>query len=583
MKKVTVVLLAEYREAALQALQDLGVLHVMPVPVPQSATAHEVADRLRAAQAAVRAVEAAAKQIKAPDASVPDDDPCALVATIHELAARIDQADEEQRKLRVQLDELAVWGEFNPAHIRQLAAQGIHVKLYQCAPQDVPEIPEGCVMHVVARTGHTVAFAVVNRAEFELPLAPVQLPDESPSSLSTRRNAVLEQQRADRNQLAACTARLDDLRRYEHELDTEWTRAHARDQLSGHGALVALQGYMPYDAVDACREAARTHGWGLLIETPGPDEMVPTLIRLPRIVRPVKAVFDFIDTLPGYHERDVSVVFYLFFSLFYAMIIGDAGYGAIFLLATIAVHVWKGTSMPKTPLYLMYVLNVATIIWGVLTGTYFGIELPQTAFVQRFVVLDTTDMQVMLPLCFIIAGVQLSIAHAWNALCISNRLAALAQIGWILVIWALFFLVRMLLLNKDYPLPMAYVGGLGIVMVIVFSGALQRPMELAQLPFGFINSFADIVSYMRLFAVSYAALALAQAFNSMAANIGMNSIISGFLTALILVLGHGLNMALSALSVLVHGLRLNMLEFSSHLGQEWTGVRYEPLQRKPHK
>jgi len=151
------------------------------------------------------------------------------------------------------------------------------------------------------------------------------------------------------------------------------------------------------------------------------------------------------------------------------------------------------------------------------------------------------------------------------------------------VIWALFFLVRMLLLNKDYPLPMAYVGGLGIVMVIVFSGALQRPMELAQLPFGFINSFADIVSYMRLFAVSYAALALAQAFNSMAANIGMNSIISGFLTALILVLGHGLNMALSALSVLVHGLRLNMLEFSSHLGQEWTGVRYEPLQRKPHK
>jgi V/A-type H+-transporting ATPase subunit I len=523
---------------------------------------------------------AAAGVVKQP-APPPDVDAAEIVVAIEALDARAVKLEEDIRRLDSQLEELALWGEFQPARITDLAQRGVHVQLYRCAPRELPEPPAGAVRHIVAQDAHTVAFAIVSHAEFVLPLAPEQLPEEAPSALRARRDEYARELQETKAQLAGCATKAEVLARREEELEYDHMRAQARDQIAEHAALAALQGFVPVDAVAACRAAARDHGWGLVIENPAPGEAVPTLIRLPRVIKPIQAMFDFIDTLPGYHERDVSAVFYLFFSLFYAMIIGDAGYGAIFLLGTIAVHIWKGRSIPKTPLYLMYVLNVATIIWGMLTGTYFGMELPATAFVRKFIVLDTTNMQIMLPLCFIIAGIQLTVAHAWNALRIINRWAALAQVGWILMIWSLFFLVRMLLLSKPYPLPMAVVGVVGVIMVIVFSGALRRPMELAQLPFGFINSFADIISYMRLFAVSYAALALAQAFNSMAANIGMNSIIAGFAAAAILVLGHGLNMALSALSVLVHGLRLNMLEFSSHLGQEWTGVRYTPLRRGP--
>ena len=46
---------------------------------------------------------------------------------------------------------------------------------------------------------------------------------------------------------------------------------------------------------------------------------------------------------------------------------------------------------------------------------------------------------------------------------------------------------------------------------------------------------------------------------------------------LIVIFGHALNIALSFLSVLAHGVRLNTLEFSGHMGMQWTGIRYKPL------
>jgi V/A-type H+-transporting ATPase subunit I len=69
---------------------------------------------------------------------------------------------------------------------------------------------------------------------------------------------------------------------------------------------------------------------------------------------------------------------------------------------------------------------------------------------------------------------------------------------------------------------------------------------------------------------------IAKSFNAMAAEMGSGvvGIIGGII---ILLIGHGLNMAMAALSVVVHGVRLNMLEFSGHLGMEWMGVPYDPF------
>ncbi len=577
MKKVTIIALTSYQDDALHELQSLGLLHIQPVERPAHASADTVREQIRSVQTALQILhESGSPKKKEAETS---DDPVQTVREILDLNEKRARSRERRSALLKQSEELAVWGDFNPEQIGALGKKGVQVSLYSCAPLELPEAPEGSAIHEIYRDKHRVAFALVSRKPIELDLPEFHVPDESPETI--RQTAVEHEKR-----INDCTARLRELtgsrlvlEKYQIKLEDELAHADAYDQSVETGPLVYLQGFAPFDAIDAINEAARAHGWGVLVEDPVPGDTVPTLLRNPRWLRPIEAMFDFIDTFPGYRERDISGVFYLAFSLFYAILIGDAGYGAVFLLLTIGVQIWKGASIPKKPLYLIYVLNVMTIIYGILTGTYFGITLPETAFMHKFMVLNSADMTTMLKFCFTIAVIHLSFAHIWNAVQMINSWKALSQVGWTLVVWGAYFLVRMLLLKETYPVPMIYFSGAGLALILLFSGILQDTQILIQLPNSLISCFSDIISYMRLFAVGFSAMKLAEAFNNMAFDLGMNSILAGFMACLILVLGHSLNMAMSLLAVLVHGLRLNVLEFSGHLGMEWSGFKYNPFKR----
>jgi V/A-type H+/Na+-transporting ATPase subunit I len=93
-----------------------------------------------------------------------------------------------------------------------------------------------------------------------------------------------------------------------------------------------------------------------------------------------------------------------------------------------------------------------------------------------------------------------------------------------------------------------------------------------------ISSFSNIISYIRLFAVGMASVAIADSFNSMASGMMHGPAIVG--GVIVLLIGHGLNIVMGLLSVMVHGIRLNLLEFSGQLGLEWTGYKYEPFKDK---
>jgi V/A-type H+-transporting ATPase subunit I len=125
-------------------------------------------------------------------------------------------------------------------------------------------------------------------------------------------------------------------------------------------------------------------------------------------------------------------------------------------------------------------------------------------------------------------------------------------------------------------------GGLGLVVIFseqegkFFKGVLKGLGGLFPTFLDSIGAFADIISYIRLFAVGLATVEIAKAFNAMASDMGASVV--GFIGAiLVLLIGHGLNLAMGAMSVVVHGVRLNMLEFSGHLGMEWSGVAYTPF------
>ncbi|MBS1193828.1 MAG: V-type synthase subunit, partial [Methanomicrobiales archaeon] len=92
----------------------------------------------------------------------------------------------------------------------------------------------------------------------------------------------------------------------------------------------------------------------------------------------------------------------------------------------------------------------------------------------------------------------------------------------------------------------------------------------------FMNNITDVISYIRLFAVGLAGLAIAETTNMLAGQFG-TGIVAVVAGIVILIFGHTLNIILGPMSVLVHGVRLNVLEFSGHANVTWSGVAFEPL------
>jgi V/A-type H+/Na+-transporting ATPase subunit I len=201
----------------------------------------------------------------------------------------------------------------------------------------------------------------------------------------------------------------------------------------------------------------------------------------------------------------------------------------------------------------------------------------------RFKVDWLTHQKHIMGLCFLIGAVQLSIAHLWNIARQRKSLQALAQIGWLGITWVMYFAAGAMVLNRPFP-PFMTVVLIACVALIVLFMTPARKMKTewinhVMLPLNLVSSFVDIVSYIRLFAVGTATVAVAQAFNEIAIGSGVTSIGRGIAAALILFIGHALNIVLAGMGVIVHGVRLNTLEFSGHLGMQWTGVPYRPFAR----
>jgi V/A-type H+-transporting ATPase subunit I len=194
-------------------------------------------------------------------------------------------------------------------------------------------------------------------------------------------------------------------------------------------------------------------------------------------------------------------------------------------------------------------------------------------------------------LCFSLALLQLSIGHI-IAITRHRSLKVLAELGSIAMLVGMYGVILILIASNesrnlgDYipMMPCAYVLGAGFVFNFIFAsydGSIGRSIlesckNIISMILGIANVFSDIMSYIRLWAVGLAGAAIASTVNAMAGPMLGHFILFIFGITLI-VFGHGLNLVLNALSVLVHGVRLNTLEFSGHVGLTWAGFPYKPF------
>lgn len=599
MKEVTIVAPRSDQDETLKRLLDAGVVHVAETTTPPGGPAGELRHRIDVARHAVSVLDHARDDaprgseepprpegLTGPEAPRRHPPASEVVAEVERLAAQLDDLHATRTELAHDLERLAPFGAFDPGSVRRLRGQGVGVRLAR--PPVARDLPDVERAHWVAlrRDRHRRAVALVGELDAvdaaEVP-DEVPLPSEAPERLEERIQEVAEALERTRARLSALAAERGELQRWLERSQEALRTEQVRASMATVGAVAVLRGFVPEDEVQRVRDLAARHGWGVWVSDVGDPDEAPTLIRNPRWVRPIEPLFSFLGVVPAYGHVDVSVPFLVFFSLFFAMIVGDAGYGLVFLALTETVA-RRAERAPRRLISLLRLLSVGTIVWGVATGNLFGMAaLPALLAWGR---LDWLIVERnVIGLSFAIGAVHLTVAHVWNALRYLNSVRALAEVGWVATTWTMYFLARQLVLGDPFPQAGWIAFAVGLTLVVLFSTPwrqLRRDwFQHALLPLTLVNNFVDVVSYVRLFAVGAATFAVAAAFNDLAGDIGLSGpvgrVIGGVLSALVLFFGHTLNVLLAAMGVLVHGVRLNMLEFAGHMGVPWTGHPYRPF------
>ncbi|MBM4143550.1 MAG: hypothetical protein FJ225_08185 [Lentisphaerae bacterium] len=583
MKKVTLLCRQADRDASLDALQTLGVLHLVPVSPPRSADLDQAGGRLRRTRSVLQALESYARPDqgdRTAHAAAPGAEQ--VVGDVLELLEKRRERRENLAALKREYAAQEPFGQFDPREIRALAARGVFVRLYRVTGRKPVVPPAGTTARIIRRDARGTCVVVAGNAPFEFEGEEFPAPERSLAEVGAEAGRVEAALRDIEARLGELSRHAGLIRARLAALTDEVRYLEASAGMGAGSGVAYLQGFCPADGIERLRRAASEHGWGLVVDEPGAEDVVPTLIRNPAWVRPIRSLFRMLDILPGYREIDIRPAFMLFFTLFFAILVGDAGYGLVFLLLVPVLRAKLGAKA-REPLRLLLILSIATVAWGALTGVWFGVE-PLPALLRRAEFPWMKDERNMIVFSFLVGAVHLTVAHAWRALQTVNSTRALAQAGWIMITWMMFFVARYLILGMPLPSPALALGGAGIALLILFMTPLKRLktewQEHVMLPFSVIGDFSDVVSYVRLFAVGSAGLAVAAAVNDLALGPeGVRSAGDAVKAALILAVGHIGNIVLCLMSVLVHGVRLNTLEFSGHIGLEWTGLRYRPFAR----
>jgi V/A-type H+-transporting ATPase subunit I len=583
MKKVALVCLFSGREAALEKLREMGIMHLQ---FEQRGDTLEQGDA-RHAMIDIDKVSAFLGEIKHKHNAKPLD----LTDGFQIVQETLKLMDEKQAvaralgELKRQLEVIKPWGDFSEASLKQLEAEGIYVYPCGATPGQFRKLKEKSdfVCEVIHQDKKFCLFAAISTT----PLDPADIPLETLpkiSGIKPLKEEILKWETRLREideRLLSLAQGLNILEQYKSKISGTIEFLASRDSMSLHGELAYLSGYIPARDKEKLKQAAISSGWALSLLDPGVNDNVPTMIELPKIFRMVQPVFDFLGLSTGYKEPDISICFLVYFSIFFGVIFTDAGYGVIFLIAALAARFAVKNEKMRLPANLFILLSVVTIVWGALCGSWFGMEKGGLEWLNPHhdPQLKNSRMELV---CFILAALHLSTGHILKAMKNLKSRKAIGHLGWIFVLFGnLILATRLIIFPGQFPMIMFVLYAVGFLLILTCFIHWADSTEVFSFPLESLGSFVDTLSYIRLFAVSVAAFYIADSFNGMGealwhADPGWIFIPMAILTVLF---GHVMNITLSLLAVLVHGVRLNTLEFSNHAGLKWAGFPFKPFKK----
>jgi V/A-type H+/Na+-transporting ATPase subunit I len=561
------------KNAAIEALQRLGCVHLVPLaPLPKAPETLPPAHAVDAYKALRYLTDVRDKRRQVTDPRGFEMQP--VVEEVLENRRLVRETEDLRDALRERREALMPWGDFRlpvPEDLNGLRLWFYIVPVSAMAKLRPLELP-WAVVHRDNRFAYLAVIAAEEPPAAALPVPRTHTGAQSLSEVRRRLDAVeveLEELLARRQALTRwCLLIARNLAQAEDRA----ARLHAASQTLDRDGVFALQGWLAVPDRECIESFAARQRLALLVEDPTPEDRPPTLLDNPPALAGGEDLVDFYQT-PGYRAWDPSIVVFLSFTLFFAMILSDAGYAALFALALLGGWRRLGASpLGRRLRVLAAALVGSALIWGVLVGSYFGLAPPPGSVLAALQVLDVNDFDTMMRLSVGIGVVHIAIANAsmaWQARGTPRAFVALGWIGALLGGFLLWLGETGFSRSLSWVGTLALVLGLGVVFWFAGARSVRRPLDVLLWVLNGLRAltdvtkaFGDVLSYLRLFALGLASASLAITFNDLAREV--TAVYPGlglFLGLLILLVGHGLNLALSLMSGVVHGLRLNFIEF----------------------
>jgi len=573
LKKLTFCGLIEHKARMLEQLQVMGGLHLIPlVPIARSdsnGNAHQAEQTIQALKY-LNSCPNKRHQIR----SDKNFDLYRIVTEVLKLKGKTRELRDRYDAIQKRIKELEPWGDFQFPKTGLLASQRLW---FYIIPKRMMNKLRDCdfVWQTVFQNNlycYVVVISETEPPENALPVARTHTGSRSLSELENQASQLeitLEDLQAQRESytrwITLMTLHFNETLNQD---DLKQAQTLTRDEVG----VFALQGWLPAKEIYRYRQFADEHNLALLIEDPTPDDKPPTLLENPPQFSGGEDLVNFYQT-PSYQGWDPSLTVFFSFTLFFAIILSDAGYASLFGL--LLAFKWRklGTNVKGRRIRVLAANTILmSIVWGMLCGSYFGLSPKAGSLLAVLKLFDLNNFDSMIRLTVAIGVFHIALANLIKAFQLRHSTQALAPIGWIGLVVGGFCLW---LGQTGSAAMLDEVGRIlmvgGSVLLILFSSTravshltdiIWRLADGLKSLIGITQLFGDVLSYMRLFALGLASASLALTFNQLAEQVMHSMPGPGLLLGiLILLLGHTLNLMLCLMSGLVHGLRLNFIEF----------------------
>ena len=499
--------------------------------------------------------------------------------------------------------QAAVWGDFDAGRIQSLKEAGYTLRFFACSSKAFEE-EWGIKVNEIGGKAYFVAVSEYseNSDYSELPVTEIAQPEKSEKQW-------LQEVEHLNGLLAAAIARieawqkanLEDIKTQlvEARQQIDWQRVQLSTDKLADGALCLIEGFCPKDKEPALNEMLDSAQVYYEAAEPTKEDNTPIELKnnfYTRLFEPITRLY----SLPNYAEIDPTPFFAPFFMLFFGLCLGDGGYGLVVLLAGIAV-ILKAPKLKEWG-WLGVFMGITTMIVGILTGMFFGINLEEVAVlapVKQYFITETNATvhfmggayHPMMVFAILIGIFQILFAMGFKVVKITLRDGfkyAAYDCAWLVALVTL--IVWFALAGSLSPVGLYTIYGiLGLcALFIMFYSNPDRKILLLNIGGGLWGTYnmvsgllGDVLSYIRLFALGLAGGILGNVFNALALQAGgaLPGWIGWLPTLLILVFGHTLNFALCLISSVVHPMRLTFVEFYKNAGFEGGGKEYKPFKK----